>query len=171
MKKLLVLLLLLQACQTHDVKNSENFAEMIQGQWSGDMFIFNKGQIRDTVPVLFTVRETDTIDRWHWQMKYISEEFPITKDYRLELINAREQQYITDEGSGIILNSYRYKNKLYGFYTVSNTVFSATYELQGQDLIFEVYGGNPSKDSLKTDYKVHPYSVDFLQRVSLKKIQ
>jgi len=57
----------------------ENFADKCEGKWKGTMYIYGKGQIRDSVPVELIVQKTSLPLTWVWKTNYLSNKNPIEK--------------------------------------------------------------------------------------------
>ncbi len=122
-------------------KSQTSFTDGCLGVWKGTMYIYNRGNLKDSVEVRLTVAKTDKPDSWTWKTEYLSVKMPMVKDYVLRLKDASKNTYITDEGNGIELNDYLFGNKLYCVFETSNIILTSTYELRGKELIFEVTSG------------------------------
>lgn len=146
---------------------SGHFAAPLVGTWSGEMILNNQGVNRDTVRVELSIIPDLNAMTYGWKMTYFGMEKPLVKDYKLTLKDRSRGHYILDENNGILLSSYEVEGKLYGFYTYGETIFSTGYELQGEHLIFEVYGGKRLEEQVHD--QVSDYTVDFVQRVVLNK--
>jgi|688.fasta_scaffold76964_3 hypothetical protein len=143
----------------------EYFADKCEGKWKGTMYIYGKGQIRDSVPVELTVQKTSLPLTWVWKTNYLSNKNPIEKNYKLVLKDTASQTYLIDEGEGVELWSYYFINKLYSVFETHDVMLTSSYELQGDDLIFEVTSGKKIEDRKE----VNNYSVLGLQRVVFKR--
>jgi hypothetical protein len=142
------------------------FADACVGTWNGQMYIYNKGTLKDSVKVRLTVAKTAQINEWIWKTEYLSPKMPMTKDYKLRLKDAPKNIYVTDEGGGIELVDYLFNNKLYNVFETHNIMLTSSYELRGNELIFEVTSG---KKEVNPTGEVINYSVDNLQRVVFKR--
>ena len=143
----------------------ENFADKCEGKWKGTMYIYGKGQIRDSVPVELFVQKTSLPHTWVWKTSYLSNKNPMEKNYKLVLKDTASQTYLIDEGNGIELWSYYFNNKLYSVFETHDVMLTSSYELQGDKLIFEVTSGKKIEDKKE----VTNYSVLALQRVVFKR--
>lgn len=143
-----------------------SFTEGCLGTWKGKMYIYNKGNLRDSVEVRLTVSKTSEANEWSWKTEYLSAKMPMVKDYRLRLKDASKNTYVTDEGNGIELADYLFNNKLYCVFETHNIILTSTYELRENELIFEVTSGKKSDIS---NQEVINYPVENLQRVVFKK--
>lgn len=163
MKKLLVIVFVFFAL----VANGQQlFPDKCIGTWKGTMLIYGRGQLRDSVKVTFTVAKSDKPNEWIWRTEYHSEKMPMTKDYVLRLKDAEKKIFVTDEKEGIELQDYLFGNKLYSMFETQGVYLTSSYELQKDELIFEVTSGKKIETG-NTD--VTNYSVDNLQRVVLRK--
>jgi hypothetical protein len=144
------------------------FGDKCLGNWEGTMYLYGKGQLRDSVPVQLTVQKTSDPNTWTWKTSYLSTTQPMVKDYKLVLKDAATNSYVTDEGDGIILKDYLFNNKLYNVFETQGIFLTASYELIGDQLIFEVSSGKKLEEDNKA---VTNYSVTSLQRVIFRKIK
>lgn len=156
----------LLTCFVLSLQAQENFANKCVGKWEGMMYIYGKGQLRDSVPVELLVQKTNQDTVWKWKTSYLSKTMPAVKDYNLILKDVKSQTYATDEGGGIELMDYQFNNKLYSVFETHGVMLTSSYELLGNQLIFEVSSGKKLDDNKE----VNNYSVLNLQRVVFKRI-
>jgi hypothetical protein len=164
MKKNIVLTLI--ALLTMPMVNAQSFPEKCIGTWNGMMHMYSRGNLKDSVKVVLTVAKGSQPNEWTWKTEYLSEKFPMTKDYVLRLKDAEKNIYVTDEKNGIELMDYLFNNKLYSLFETEDIFLTSSYELRGKELIFEVTSG---KKTGVSDQPVTNYSVDNLQRVIFRK--
>ncbi|MCX6134252.1 MAG: hypothetical protein NTU47_10615 [Ignavibacteriales bacterium] len=136
------------------------------GDWKGMMQIYRLGKTVDSVSVTMTIKPSARQGSYIWRTEYHSAKQPMIKDYTLRTIDAAKGMYVTDEGEGVELTTYLVGNKMYNVFEVQNTMLTATYDLIGNELIFEVTSG---KKEPPTGGGVTNYSVNNLQRVVLKR--
>ena len=160
------ILIVLFSCCVLKIHAQDNFANKCIGKWEGMMYIYGKGQLRDSVPVELLVQKTNQDTVWKWKTSYLSKTMPAVKDYNLILKDSKSQTYATDEGDGIQLMDYQFNNKLYSVFETHGVMLTSSYELQGNQLIFEVSSGKKFEDKKE----VTNYSVLNLQRVVFKKV-
>jgi hypothetical protein len=145
-----------------------SFPERCEGKWQGMMHIWSKGVLRDSVGIIFTVQPiANEVRSWTWTTEYISEKMPLTKNYKLIHKNELSNEFIMDEGDGVVLTNYVFENKMYSLFKVGKIWLTSSYEFAGDCLIFEVTSGIKSNEKSKG---VENYTFDFLQRVTLKKV-
>jgi hypothetical protein len=143
------------------------FPEKCLGSWQGTLHIFQYGQLRDSVPVLFTVNPLGT-DAWTWKMEYRSEKMPMTKDYVLRLKDREKHIFVTDEGNGVELTDYQTGDKLYSVFETAGILLTASYELRGESLVFEVTSGKKEESKNK---ELASFATSTVQRVVLRREQ
>ncbi|MEM6379602.1 MAG: hypothetical protein AAF705_15465, partial [Bacteroidota bacterium] len=143
----------------------KSFPEKCLGEWEGMMYIYSNGSLVDSVSTSFDVARTEEPHTFTWITSYHSPTQPMVKDYKLKLIDAEKKLYAVDEGNSIALHSYLFDNKLYSVFETQGILLTSSYELMGENLVFEVTSGTnlePGKDVMN-------YSVRNLQRVVFKK--
>ena len=145
----------------------KSFPEKCLGTWRGTMYIHKNGTIIDSVVVRFTVSETPDPDVYGWKTEYFSEEMPGVKDYSLRLVDAANKIYIIDERNGVELKGFVHGNKLYSVFRVESNLLTSTYEISGDNLVFEVTSGG----MLDVTEEVTNYTVNVLQRVVYSKVK
>lgn len=139
------------------------FPEKCLGTWRGTMQVWQQGRLRDSVPVVFTVKALDTAT-WTWKMQYLSQKMPMTKNYVLRIKDREKLVFVTDEGDGVELTDYQTGDKLYSVFETSGFLLTASYELQGEFLIFEVTSGKKHDPPVKD---ITVYSTTSVQRAVL----
>lgn len=145
-----------------------SFIEGCLGNWKGTMYIYGRGALKDSVSVTLTVAKTADADAdaWTWKTEYLSPKMPMVKDYVLRLKDAAKGHYITDEGGGVELMDYLFNHKLYCVFETAGVMLTSTYELRGNELIFEVTSGRKQTGD---NQPLTNFSVDNLQRVVFRK--
>lgn len=162
----LICILLFNLALWNATQAQNSFTDGCLGTWKGTMYIYSKGILKDSVPVRLTVAKTASPDAWTWKTEYLSTKLPMVKDYMLRLKDAATNKYVTDEGGGIELTDYLFGNKLYSVFETNGVLLTSTYELRGNDLIFEVTSGKKQPSSADAVIN-HP--VNNLQRVVFRK--
>jgi hypothetical protein len=165
MKKLFTITFVFISILTY---GQELFPDKCIGTWKGTMLIYGRGVLRDSVKVTFTVAKSDKPNEWIWRTEYHSEKMPMTKDYLLRLKDAEKKIFVTDEKDGIELQDHLFGSKLYSMFETQGIYLTSSYELRKDEIIFEVTSGKKIESGSGT---VINYSVDNLQRVTLRKIK
>lgn len=144
------------------------FPEKYLGEWKGMMKLYKNGVLYDSVLTQLTIAKTPEASKWMWKTEYLSEKYPITKDYKLLLIDSITNHYIIDEGDGIKLDSYLFNNKIYSNFSVDDQWLTSYYEFLKDSIIFEITIG---KLNSPADAEVKSYTVTKLQRVVFQKVR
>lgn len=142
------------------------FPEKCLGIWEGMMYIYKYNELRDSVKVKFTAAKTNTIGTYVWKTEYLSPTRPVVKDYKLIVDDLNQGRYLLDEGDGLKLIEYNVNDKMYSLFKVNDIYLTATRELVGDRLIFEVTSG---KEIVETKGVVN-YSFANVQRVVLYRV-
>jgi len=143
------------------------FPDKCAGKWEGQMVLFSKGEIVDSVNVKMDIeRNADSLS-WKWKTVYNSLKFNVTKDYKLILEDTESNKYTMDENNGILLYSYVFDNKMYGSFFVNDLLLNSVYSLEGDKLIFEISSGKSIGESGEG---IVNYSVSNLQRSILSRV-
>jgi len=145
-----------------------NFVQKCSGNWQGTMYMYHDGKLRDSVPIKLTVANTADTGVWVWKTEYLSEKFPMVKDYKLKVKDSAKNIYLTDEGDGLTLDNYVVADKMYSLFETEQIFLTANYELRDDKLIFEVTSG---KKLTATHPEVNNYSVSDVQRVVFSRMQ
>lgn len=164
MKK--VVLVLLLGSIGYIVQGQNTFIQHCVGTWKGQMHIYRHGSLKDSVEVRLTVAPMPSSGEWTWKTEYLSSKMPMVKDYQLKTKDASKGIYVIDEGDGVELINYLFDNKLYCVFETQGITLTSTYELRGEELVFEVTSGKKQA----TKVEVTNFSVENLQKVVLKRM-
>ena len=145
----------------------DSFPERCLGQWQGTMYLYAEGKVHDSVAVTFTVARTDTAGTYTWRTDYLSPQYTLSKDYQLKVQPDTPYHHLLDEGDGIVLHAYEFGDKLYSLFAVQDQLMVSSYELRGEQLIFEI---SISPATGIPQAEVTSYAVPRLQRVVLKRV-
>lgn len=167
LKLISISLYLLLTSFTNSIFAQANFADKCIGKWKGMMYIYGKGQLRDSVTVELDVQKTNQPNTWSWKTSYLSKTMPMIKDYKLLLKDSASQTYVTDENNGIELMDYYFDNKLYSVFETHGVMLTSSYEIKGDQLVFEVSSGK----KIEGNNEVANYSVLNLQKVIFKRVK
>lgn len=135
------------------------------GQWHGMMHMFRNGAMSDSVDVMLTIKPIND-STLTWKTEYKSAKQPMTKDYTMKSVDIVKGVYATDEGEGVLLDTYLIDHTLFNVFEVEGIMLTATYRLLGDEMIFEVTSGKKGKTVAGG---VTNFSVNHLQRVKLTK--
>ncbi|MBX2939761.1 MAG: hypothetical protein KF880_06765 [Ferruginibacter sp.] len=138
--------------------------ERCAGIWVGDMYIYTEGNIKQSIPVEFTV-EALTDSTWRWRTEYLSKQTPMLKDYVLRRENHVQHLYRIDEGNGVELPAIVAGNRLYSVFRMDKLILTSIYTLRNNELEFEV---TVSKEQSAIS-EITSYALITVQRMNLKK--
>ena len=137
------------------------------GEWHGMMQMYKNGQQIDSVEVLLTIKPIND-STLTWRTEYKSVKQPMTKDYTMKSVDLSKGVYATDEGGGVLLETYLIDNALYNVFEVEGIMLTAIYRLMGNELVFEVTSGK--KGNIVAG-GVTNFSVNYLQKVHFKRTE
>lgn len=153
------------------------FPENYIGKWKGQLEILSKDgpATTDVINVTFEVAPLSK-NVYQWRTTYNTNNGPMVKDYKLIADTLVKGHYIIDEGDSIALDAYNIGQKLYCTFEVDGLLFFSSYELQGNQIVFEIAFGpfnNPRKTGdVKLPNgivpKVMAYKTESVQRAVLK---
>lgn len=127
--------------------------------------IYKDGQLRDSVSIRITFSKGESPGSWPLKTEYLSQKLPVVKDYELRLTDEATRTYVIDERDGVLLATHQFGNKLYSFFETHDLLLTSSYELRGEDLIFEVTSGKKADGG----GEVRSYSMQHLQRAILRR--
>lgn len=164
----LCLLIGLCSIETANAQSNPSFPEQCIGTWKGMMYIYAYGNLRDSVQVELSVAKIED-NSWKWRTDYISEKMPVTKNYIMRVDPKSAHTFLLDEGDGVVLTNYLTGTKLYSNFETEGILLGSSYEFMEGNLVFEVTSGKKLNEAEESG--VTNYSVDFVQRVILKKMR
>jgi hypothetical protein len=145
------------------LSSSAQILQEWHGEWKGVMEMYNAGKKVDTVDVVLTINPIND-STLMWRTEYKSTKQPMTKDYTMRSIDVKKGIYATDEGDGVLLDTYLIDRALFNVFEVEGIMLTATYRVFGDEMIFEVTSGKKGKTVAGG---VTNFSVNHLQRVKL----
>ena len=137
------------------------------GEWHGMMQMYKNGQTTDSVEVLLTIKPIND-STLTWRTEYKSVKQPMTKDYTMKSVDLSKGVYATDEGGGVLLETYLIDKALYNVFEVEGIMLTAIYRLMGSEIVFEVTSGKKGKIVAGG---VTNFSVNYLQKVHFKRTE
>lgn len=162
MNRKLVLLILFVFPFVVSAQEQPNFAERCLGNWEGILYIYQQGQLQDSVSVSLEVDKTANPKVYTWVTTYNSEEHPMVKDYLLKVGKEQERQYIMEEDENTEILMYGFDDKIYSMFETQNTMLTSTYELRNDTLYFEVNSATHQASGAQ----VSSFNIGYLQKVA-----
>ena len=176
-RNLSLLLLIFCAKATTHAQESQTFPASWTGVWSGDLLIHNAKGIAQTVPMEVTIRPVPGSTNYDWITVYNKDTLAGKRPYTLLVKDAEAGHYAIDENNNIVLDAYLLGGKLFNSFEVQGQLLVCTYEMQGEDLVFEVIAG-PAEPISTTGGdevgeekipEVKSFKVNVMQRAVLKR--
>ena len=164
--------------QTTQVEtDSPDFPDSWLGVWTGDLEIYRENKLQQKLPMELELLEIDSSDNFVWAIIYGEDKVAGRRSYELEILDAEKGFYRVDEKNTIKLESYLFGNKLYNWFAVMNSMILCTYEVDGDELLFEIVSGSTKPVSVTGNQKfegedipeVKTYPVAVTQRAVLKR--
>jgi len=172
----LLLLIFCQGAMAHAQENYSFPASWI-GTWSGDLLIHNAKGLAQTVPMEVTIRPVPGSANYDWITVYNKDTLAGKRPYTLLVKDAEAGHYAIDENNNIILDAYLVGGKLFNSFEVQGQLLVCTYEMRGENLVFEVIAGPATPVSItgggeageEKIPEVKSFKVNVMQRAILKK--
>lgn len=126
---------------------SFDFPKSWEGNWKGDLKIYNSGSQNPStiIPMKLIVQQkNDSI--WSWEIHYLTEK-PDVRKYEL-VKNMKSNSWKIDEKNGIILPQTFMGNKMSSSFSFDKTLLIASYELENDQLHFEITVTQTSSESI-----------------------
>lgn len=140
-----------------------------EGEYTGTLIAGSVGNVTDSIPVTFNLREMVADSVWEHKMTFHSERYgTIVKDYRLIKDKATDSSsYVLDERNGIQMQLTLLNDALYGMYTVLGTTYVSTLRrLPDGRLLWDLFGAPVS--SKTTTFSDATDQMDAMEVVGLK---
>ena len=147
---------LLVSAQTTEITHYE-------GTWTGTMNIYKADVLIDTVNVVHTIQPLKE-NVWTWKTEYFSSSNPLVKDYKIIKSDSIPNEFIIDEGDGLLLYLYAFGDKMISSFETGGFLINSTDYFMGDHLIFEITSARV-RDQNHADVK--NYVTSNLQRVVL----
>jgi len=119
--------------------SSNSFPQNWQGTWSGimcDRTVKGKSQ---TVPMTLRIKPVSKNPiRYTWQISYGTGTKKLVRNYELVAKNQSAGHFAIDEQDGTLIDAWWLGDKLYSQFRVKNQLFNIQYQLQGNQLHYEL---------------------------------
>lgn len=158
-------------------QEARTFPASWTGVWAGDLLIHNAKGIAQSVPMEVTIRPVSGSASYDWITVYNKDTLAGKRPYTLLVKDAEAGHYAIDENNNIILDAYLLGGKLFNSFEVQGQLLVCTYEMQGENLVFEVIagpsapisttgGGEAGEEKIP---EVKSFKVTVMQRAVLKR--
>jgi hypothetical protein len=130
---------------TEKKDSSNTFPGSWLGIWQGNLEIYNRNGLSQTVPMALELLATDTVGVYKWHIVYGPDREKGLRAYLLRTLDAEKGWYATDEGNSINLECYYLGGKLFSTYIVEGnfiTVIEEKTTENGEEVLkFEIIFG------------------------------
>lgn len=115
--------------------SAQNLPDEWFGEWSDYMYWYQGTELVDSVQTFMLIEKTENPKVLTWETMYFSKD-TIVKDYQLKHLS--ENNFVLDEGNGIMLNSFLIDNQMISCFKVKDMIYPNIYEINGDVLTFEI---------------------------------
>lgn len=134
---------------TADPDSARMFPHAWEGYWSGNLHIYMPGQPVRVVPMALEI-EVLGDERWTWTLIYQPGEAEDRRDYTLQVVDPGLGLWEVDEHNGIILSARYLGGVFLSRFSVGEQLLLARYQLEGDQLLFEIVAGPEIKQPANT---------------------
>jgi len=104
------------------------------GHWQGEVEIYTKNGLSQTVPMQLIIQETETENEWTWTIIYAEGDNEDKRPYILILPNPEEtSEFLIDEKNGIVLQTQFFNDIFFSSFEVSNNLLTFVYRLDNEN--------------------------------------
>lgn len=164
---ILTLTILLNVCL-----QAQTLPEDYLGNYKGELKIYNP-EIVSKVNMELEITATDSIGKYNYILKYLSDQKPDIRNYHLIAKDSSKSRFTLDENNGIKIPTTFVNNSLQSVFQVQSSLLSTKISFEKDRAIFEISVANTTKtDSTATydgEFKVLGYPIGVYQKAVLKK--
>jgi len=166
------LLLSLSLLSTLVIAQDEAFPASWEGEWRGDLLVFQYGKEVQRIPMSLTILPLGSDGQYTWAIQYGRDESGL-RPYRLLPIDPEKGAYAIDEQNGIVLDGFFQRDTYYSLFSVSGSLLQTRVQRTQDTLLYEITAGplkalntTGGQDSIPA---VDSYAVPTLQRAILRR--
>lgn len=126
---------------SNSVPDSLSFPHSWVGHWQGTLDIYNAKGLAQTVAMELEISPIDGSENFNWAIIYGEDKVAGRRAYELEIVDPAKGWYAIDEKNTIRLEAYLFNNKLYSRFEVMGNWLLSSYEMQNNQLRFEIISG------------------------------
>ncbi len=122
----------------------EGFPQSWKGTYTGTLNIFQPGSLTpsQSVPMDLYIDQIDVDStKFEWNITYGEDKVKGLRQYQLITKDRDKGIFAIDERNSIVLDAHFIHGKLFSRFSVMGNLISATYEKQGDIIIFEIHSG------------------------------
>lgn len=148
-----------------------------QGEWKGTLEIFGPQGKVNQVAMELHILPADSSD-YSWTIYYGEDKVLGKRDYLIRQVDEKEARFEVDEQNSIFLDAFLLGDKLIERYEVQGNLLTATTEMAGDKLVFEILSGPMTDPRISggeqqgenTIPEVKSYLVNVRQKAILERI-
>ena len=137
----------------NSTKDTLSFPESWVGEWTGELEIWKGSTVVQKLPMNMSIVPIENSGDFHWKTTF-GDQAETTKPYLLKTTDKDKGLYVIDEQNSIIIESYLFDQKLVSWYVVMENLILATFEKQGDQIVFEILAGSEKPVSVTGGEKV-----------------
>lgn len=159
---------------TSSTSDKEQFPQSWEGVWKGNLSIYKGEGKKQELGMELHILPIDSTSTHTWTIVYVIDGKPSPRNYELLTVDATKGHYQVDEHNDIILDEYLFNNTLYSRFKVGKSLLTASYEKQGESIIFTIIAGkaepiNTTGGTNEDTPPVDSYEIGVMQHAILKK--
>lgn len=149
-----------------------NFPEDWIGHYSGNLEIYSKKGLSQSVQMQLTIGAKDSSDMYQWKMQYGEEDI---RNYAIKMVDQEAGHYVMDEFNGLFLDGYHLGNTFTSHFSVESVEITSIYKKEGNQLSFQIISSGT--DTLRSnttieegmEFKASSFQVHIYQYAKLEK--
>lgn len=119
----------------------EEFPTSWQGDWAGELQIFNTKGLQQSLPMQLLIQPIEDSADYTFTIIYGVDIEKGTRSYVLKTIDAEKGHYLIDEQNSIEIDAYLLGGKLVQRFEVMGNLLETFIEKRGDSLIWEIFSG------------------------------
>lgn len=161
--------------QAQTTQQKVSFPDAWIGVWEGELQIYNKAGLAQTLPMETHISKGDSANQWNWKIVYIAKkDSPDVRPYVVIAKDAKNGLYVMDEKNTIAMESYYIGGVFWTCFDVQGTRLFTSYRMVGKNLVSEIVFGKTTAISTTggTSEDIPPvvtYPIGGVQRCVMKK--
>ena len=125
---------------TQPIFNSD-FPSSWQGDWAGELLIFNADGMSKSLPMQLNIQAVEQSKNYSFTIVYGVGEEKDTRSYMLKEVDASKGHYLIDEQNSIKIDAYLLGGKLVQRFEVMGNILETFIEKRGETMVWEIFSG------------------------------
>ena len=136
------------------VFSQQDFPQSWVGNYRGELEIYTVDSVAMRLPMQLAIQPTKRDSVYTWAIIYDIKNNRDVRSYELKIVDSAKGHYMIDEKNGILIDSYYRNGILTGFFDVNQTFIIATYQKQGDSIVFEIISASDKPVRMSGDLQV-----------------